>query len=235
MEFKTDDGKTLPYRLLLPDGFYKSKKKFPLIVFLHGAGERGNDNEKQLMHGSTLFIDKGNRKKYPAVVIFPQCAENDYWSSVAIDRSKAPLALDFDYGRPATGPMMATMGLVKKLLSEGRVDPKRVYILGLSMGGMGTFEAVYRYPELFAAALPVCGGGDVAKYDQRVAGIPFWIFHGEVDAVVDVRYSRQMVEKLKQLGANVTYSEYPGVNHNSWDNAFKEPDFLKWMFSKKKK
>ncbi len=103
------------------------------------------------------------------------------------------------------------------------------------MGGMGTFESVYRYPTLYAAALPICGGGNSDLYDARVKQIPFWIFHGAVDAVVSPKLSQEMVERLKVLKAKVKYSEYPGVNHNSWDNAFAEPDYLKWMFEQKKK
>ena len=102
------------------------------------------------------------------------------------------------------------------------------------MGGMGTFEAVYRAPGLFAAAAPICGGGDVARYDKRVRKVPFWVFHGDADAVVGVKQSRDMVAKLKTLRNKVKYTEYPGVNHNSWDNAFAETDFLAWMFAQRK-
>ena len=100
------------------------------------------------------------------------------------------------------------------------------------MGGMGTFESIYRYPDLYAAALPICGGGDVNHYDKRVGKVSFWVFHGAVDAVVNPQLSRNMVEKLK---AEVKYSEYPGVNHNSWDNAFAEKDYLSWMLQHNKK
>lgn len=103
------------------------------------------------------------------------------------------------------------------------------------MGGMGTFESVYRYPELYAAALPICGGGDAKSYDKRVKKTAFWIFHGADDAVVDVKLSREMLAKLKSLKVENKYSEYPGVNHNSWDNAFAEPAFLSWMFAHKRK
>jgi predicted peptidase len=153
---------------------------------------------------------------------------------VKIDDSKKPMAFDFDYARPSNIPLLSSIDVVKKIIREEGVDKKRVYITGLSMGGMGTFEGVYRFPELFAAALPICGGGDVKSYDERVKKIPFWAFHGAADAVVDVKYSRDMVERLKSLNAQVKYSEYPGVNHNSWDNAFAEPEFLSWMFSKRK-
>jgi len=224
---------TLRYRILFPEHYDKAKK-YPLVLFLHGAGERGKDNEKQLTHGAKLFLSPENRKNFPCIVVFPQCPSESFWSSVKVDRSKTPMAFDFDYSRPSNTPLLSTIEVVKKIIREEGVDKKRVYITGLSMGGMGTFEAVYRFPKLFAAALPICGGGDVKSYDARVKKIPFWVFHGAVDAVVDVKNSRDMVERLKTLNAQVKYSEYPGVNHNSWDNAFAEPEFLGWMFSKKK-
>jgi predicted peptidase len=225
---------SLPYRILFPAS-YDRTKKYPLVMVLHGGGERGNDNEKQLTHGAKLFLSENNRSRFPAIVVFPQCPEEQYWSSVNIDRTKMPLSLEFDYETAQVKwPLAMTLELIAQLKKEEGVESSRVYITGLSMGGMGTFEAVYRYPDVFAAALPVCGGGDALHYDKRVNKIPFWIFHGDQDAVVDVKNSRTMVERLKQLNVNVKYTEYPAVNHNSWDNAFAEPDFLSWMFSMKK-
>ena len=103
------------------------------------------------------------------------------------------------------------------------------------MGGMGTFESVYRYPQLYAAALPICGGGETDAYDKRVKKTAFWIFHGADDAVVDVNLSRQMGNKLKSLKVKNKYTEYPGVNHNSWDKAFSDPAFLEWMFQHRRR
>jgi predicted peptidase len=230
-EFLGQDGSVLPYRILFPLD-YDETHKYPLILVLHGAGERGNDNEKQLIHGGKLFVDSVMRRKYPAIVVFPQCATESYWSSVSIDREKQPLQLNFDYTRPVTTPLKNAISLVQQLVRDEAVDSKRIYITGLSMGGMGTFEAVHRYPDIFASALPICGGGDTVRYKK--VKVPFWVFHGGADAVVDVRYSRGMVNKLKDLKVSVKYTEYPGVNHNSWDNAFAEPDFLKWMFGNKR-
>jgi predicted peptidase len=227
-EFTSPEGEKLPYRILYPKGYVKTKK-YPLILVLHGAGERGKDNEKQLTHGSKLFLDSSAREKFPAIVVFPQCPEENYWSSVEIDRTKSPLALDFNYSRPVTEPLSLAMMLLEKLIQNESVHKKRIYITGLSMGGMGTFEAVYRYPHTFASALPICGGGDTMRYEK--VNTSFWIFHGGIDAVVDVHYSRAMVRKLKQEHVDVKYTEYPDMNHNSWDSAFAEPDFLKWMLS----
>ncbi len=225
-------GNTLPYRILFPENYDRSKK-YPVVLFLHGAGERGNDNEKQLTHGAKLFLTPENRSNFPAIVIFPQCPAESYWGSVIIDRTKTPFTFDFDYTRPEPEPLQMAIALVKQISAEEGVDKKRIYITGLSMGGMGTFEAVYRYPNLFAAATPICGGGDATHYDKRIRKIPFSIYHGDADSVVGVAESRRMVEKLKELKASVHYKEFPGINHNSWDNAFAEPDYLSWMFSKK--
>ncbi len=233
-EYIYSEGKILPYRILYPENYDKDKK-YPLVLFLHGAGERGNNNENQLVHGAKLFLGKETRKNYPAIVIFPQCPENSFWSSVKIDRNKTPISLEFNYDNPITWPLDAVQKLVSQLLSVEAVDKKRCYITGLSMGGMGTFELLYRFPKIFAAAQPICGGGDVSRYDERVKKTSFWVFHGEVDAVVGVNESRAMVEKLKSIKVDVTYTEYPNVNHNSWDNAFAEPAFLSWMFSHKRK
>jgi len=233
-EFVFAEGKTLPYRILYPVNYDKTKK-YPLLLFLHGAGERGRDNEKQLTWGSKLFITEENRKNFPAIVVIPQCPEESFWAVMKTDQTKQPPVRTFDYTVEPNWPLAAANELVKKLSNEEGVDKKQIFISGLSMGGMGTFESVYRYPDLYAAALPICGGGDVNHYDKRVAKVPFWIFHGDADAVVNPQLSRDMVEKLKSLKAEVKYSEYPGVNHNSWENAFAEKDYLSWMLQHKKK
>jgi len=228
-----ESGKMLPYRILYPEQYDKSKK-YPLVLFLHGAGERGSDNAIQLAHGGSLFLADSNRKKFPCIVIFPQCPTDSSWGSVKVDRSKTPYTFSLDYTRPQTWAMTAVIDLTRQIASTESVDKSRMYISGLSMGGFGTFEAVYRYPKLFAVAMPICGGADTVHYDKRVKKIPFWIFHGDADAVVNVENSRAMVRRLQSLHISVKYSEYPGVNHNSWDNAFAEPTYLSWMFSHKK-
>ncbi|MEP6845954.1 MAG: prolyl oligopeptidase family serine peptidase [Panacibacter sp.] len=234
-EYTSSDGKVLPYRILYPENYNKSIK-YPVILFLHGAGERGNDNEAQLTHGARLFLADSNRKKFPCMVIIPQCPKESYWSSVTIDRSTFPVMLTFNYdSTSATWPLASSIAVLKQTIQNESADISRIYITGLSMGGMGTFEAVYRNPGLFAAAMPICGGGDAQHYDKRVEKTPFWVFHGAADAVVNVNQSRSMVEKLKALKVDVTYTEYPGVNHNSWDNAFAEPTYLSWMFSHRRK
>jgi len=231
-EFISSKGTHLPYRLLYPD--VPAKGKLPLVLVLHGGGERGNDNEKQLTHGAGLFTEPANRKNFPAYVLFPQCPGDSYWASATIDRGTNPFKIEIDYSKPVPKGLEATMELVKHLAKTEKIDKKRIYITGLSMGAMGTFEAVHRFPKTFAAALPICGIADVEAYNARAKKVPFWIFHGDADAVVSVSGSRDIVAKLRSLGYTVTYTEYPGVNHNIWDHAFKEDNFLSWMFSKRR-
>lgn len=233
-EYHYAEGKTLPYRILYPEK-YDRKKKYPLVLVLHGAGERGNNNQSQLVHGAKLFLDAANRKDFPAIVVFPQCPSNSFWASVKIDTTVRPFGIGFDYSQEANWPLTAANELVRRISADEAVDHSRIYVSGLSMGGMGTFEMVCRYPDMFAAALPICGGADLVSYSNWNGKTPFWIFHGEVDAVVNVKLSREANDKLKEIKVPVKYTEYPGVNHNSWDNAFAEPDFLKWMFGQKKK
>ena len=224
---------TLAYRILYPKN-YDRTKSYPVVLFLHGAGERGSDNEKQLIHGSKLFASEKVRTEFPSIVIFPQCKNDSYWSNVQINREKLPLALTFDYTREETKDLSMAIALTKQIIKTEAVDKNRVYIAGLSMGGMGTFEAVYRYPKLFAAAAPICGGGDAVHYNKKAARVPFWIFHGESDNVVAPEYSRIMFKKIQEFSKKVKYTEYPGVMHNSWDNVFAEPEFLSWLFAHSK-
>ena len=227
---------TLQYRIMYPMN-YKEDKKYPMLVFLHGSGERGNDNELQLVHGGKLFADPRYREQFPAIIIFPQCAANDSWTQLRRVKSKTDSTkwvLEF----PADVPMTRSLSLVSSLLDSmaefGSVDKKRVYVGGLSMGGFGTFEILGRKPGFFAAAFPICGGGNESKVILYGKKFPIWVFHGGADPVVDVSNSRRMVAALKTAGAKVKYSEYAGVGHNSWDNAFEEPELLPWLFAQKK-
>jgi predicted peptidase len=231
--FISSRGDTIPYRILYPLN-YNPAQSYPVFLVLHGAGERGNNNEAQLTHGAKLFLADSNRTRFPAIVVFPQCPQNSYWAKANVNRNTTPFEINFDYSGATSGPLNAAIELTRQLIKEGAADKKRIYITGLSMGGMGTFEAVYREPKLFAAAAPICGGGNTAAYNKKTAKVPFRVFHGAADAVVNVKLSQDMVARLKELNASVEYIEYPGVNHNSWDNAFAEPDFLSWFYDRKK-
>lgn len=226
----TQKGKTMPYRLLMPKN-YQPEKEYPLILVLHGAGERGNDNEAQLTHGAKLFLDEEYREKYPAFVLFPQCPTDDFWSNVAVKtQSDGSRTFDFQNGGNPTPAMVSLQALLNDFIKNHPVDKDRIYVGGLSMGGMGTFELVYRNPELFAAAFPICGGAN-PEIAAKIRGVDWWVFHGGDDQVVPVEFSQKMVAALNQQGAKVKFSYYPGVNHNSWDNAFAEKELLPWLFS----
>jgi predicted peptidase len=227
---------SLNYRILYPSK-YDVNKKYPLIIFLHGGGERGFDNSKQLIHGSRLFLDSTNRVKFPAFVIFPQCPPNNTWSVVKREPPPGGDSLgrfSFVSDTAPRQPMALVMELLDSLVQTPQVDTQQIYLGGLSMGGMGTFELLWRRPGLFAAAFPICGAGDPTKVDRYARNFPVWVFHGGADSVVPVSNSRLMVNKLREAGARVTYNEYPGVGHDSWTNAFAEPGLLPWLFEQKR-
>ena len=236
-EFKEEllvhQNDTLPYRILIPEN-YNSQSPFPLLLFLHGAGERGSDNKSQLVHGSFLFKSEDFRSNYPAIVLFPQCPEKSSWANV---KRNYDMLNDkkFDFFKEISENKQLIM--VEKLLDfiekKYSIDPTRRYVGGLSMGGMGTFELVARNPDYFAAAFPICGGGN-PDWSDLLKTTPFWIFHGEDDGVVSVDFSRKMYEVLSLEKASVRLTIYPDVNHNSWDNAFAEPDLMHWLFSNKR-
>jgi len=223
-------GDTLPYRLLLPEN-YNPNVKYPLILFLHGSGERGNDNALQLTHGAKLFLRESIRTKYPAVVVFPQCAAEESWSNYKWSMVDGESRIEYSATVDKIKHQELLKGLVKKLKKDFNLDTNRLYVGGLSMGGMGTFDMIKANPKMFAAAFAICGGAN-PKIAKRISKPSWWIFHGEVDEVVSVKYSQQIYDALKAEGADVKLTIYPGVNHDSWTNAFAEPDLLKWLFSK---
>jgi predicted peptidase len=226
---------TLPYRILMPEN-YNPAKKYPVIFFLHGAGERGNDNEKQLVHGAKLFLKDSIRKNYPAIVVFPQCSERSFWSSVAFRYDSITKKRSFEFSATAepTTAMRLLLQLTDNIHHQFSIKKDQVYVMGLSMGGMGTFEIANRKAGLFAAAIPICGGG-AAETAPVLAKTKWWVFHGAKDDVVLPVYSDIMVDALKKANAAVKYTVYPTANHNSWDPAFAEPELLYWLFSNKKK
>ena len=228
--FLSSKGDSLPYRLLRPAQLDKGKK-YPLILFLHGAGERGNDNEKQLTHGAQMFLNPVNREKYPAYILMPQCPLTGYWAYSERPSSFVPMEMPLN---SAITPLFQTVKeLLDQYIDSPQVDRKRVYIVGLSMGGMGTYDLVVRFPEIFAAAIPICGTVNPNRL-QAAKKVPFRIFHGDADNVVPVEGSREAYKALKAAGAKVEYIEFPGCNHGSWGPAFNSPDFLEWLFKQKK-
>ena len=224
---------TLRYRILYPEK-YKKRKAYPLIMFLHGAGERGRNNEAQLMHGGDLFVKGNIRKQFPAIVIFPQCPSDSTWSRFRREKNTDERTLLSQ--ETSTVPQQLVKQLMDSLLDKGIVNSRQIYLGGLSLGGMGTYDLLIRYPEYFAAAFPICGATNTALFLEKASQVPLWIFHGALDNVVLPTYDRELYKALMASGVKtVTYTEYPTATHNSWDAAFAEPKLLPWLFSNKKK
>lgn len=227
-ELFVSDKDSLPYRLLLPKNF-DNDKKYPLIIFLHGAGERGNDNELQLVHGKDLFINMNKNNTFPSIVVFPQCSKNSYWANV----SRINNSFSFLDDPTENTSLKLVEGMINELQRNFKINSNQIYVGGLSMGGMGTFELVYRNPDMFAAAFAICGGAN-PKIGEKISKTNWRIYHGDKDFVVPVKLSIDMYNSIKSFNKNVYLKIYPNVNHNSWDNVFREPDLFKWLFSNSK-
>ncbi len=225
-QYNNGKGDTLRYRQLVPD--YGLIQKYPLVIFLHGSGERGNDNEAQLKWGVMNFATDENMKLHPAIVIAPQCPSGMNWSNFS-GRDNHALTLQ----SPAAKPMELLMEVVQKTIKSLPVDTNRIYITGLSMGGFGTFDAIARYPNMFAAAVPVCGGGDVSKA-ASISHIPMWIFTGAEDGAVNPIFSYEMLGALTKAGAHPGFTQYPEVGHFSWIGAYSDPMMMAWLFRQRK-
>lgn len=202
------------YMFFLPENYdAKNKEKAaPLLIFLHGIGERGNNAEKVKAHGPPkLLDDPKTAKDWPFITVSPQCPDGKYWSP-------AQLLL-----------------LVEHIEKEYNVDKNRIYVTGLSMGGFGTWMLAAEAPEKFAAAAPICGGGNIENA-KKLVDLPIWVFHGEVDGVVPVTLSKQYVEAIeKEGGKKVKLTTYPGVNHDSWTQTYKNPELYKFFLDNPKK
>ncbi len=225
-EFSSADGAKLQYRLLQPTKI-EPGKKYPLVVFLHGAGERGADNKAQLKNGVGAFAKADSREKFPCFVFAPQCPKDKKW--VEMDWSGATGTAPADPG--PTGRLV--LAAVEALAKEFGTDPDRLYITGLSMGGFGTWDFITRFPEKFAAAIPVCGGGDKTKA-AAAKPVPVWAFHGIEDKVVLPVRSQEMIAGLRAAGGIAALTEYPGVAHDSWTMAYSEPNLLPWLFAQRR-
>lgn len=223
---KGSTGTTLPYRL------YKVQNpvagaKYPIILFLHGAGERGDNNTSQLMAnaGATVWATAAHQAKHPAYVVAPQCPLMEQW--VHTDWGLGSYSTD---SIPVSGPLTTALEIVEAVSAEFQIDPNRHYITGLSMGGYGTWDSIARNPELFAAALPICGSADLSKA-ELLKDLPIWTFHGDADTTVPPKGTRDMVAALKAVGSTVKYTEYPGVGHNSWDMTYANEEVIDWLFT----
>lgn len=202
---QTVDGKerSLGYLLYLPKGYdAKADKKWPVMLFLHGSGERGDDISKVKVHGPPKIVEAG--KDIPFIIISPQCPKGVWWNA---DQLAA---------------------LIDQILKDHKGDADRVYCTGLSMGGFGTWDLCSKYPDKFAAAVPICGGGNAASV-KAMKPIPTWVFHGDKDTAVNISKSKEMVEALKAAGGNVEFTIYPGVGHDSWTKTYDNADLYTWL------
>ena len=226
--FSNGSKQTMPYRLLSPDCI-EAGCKYPLVVFLHGHGERGTDNEKQLIHGGAVFTNPRNQEQYPAFVVFPQC-NGHAWTSKFNANAFLP---DADVPDETLNEKMV-MGLISELITTYPIDIDRIYLMGISMGAIATYDLTCRHPEVFAAAVPICGAVNPERL-SNVRNINFMIFHGQADSEVPVICSRQAYKTLRGLGANVDYIELDGAGHECWHYAFNHPRLLPWLFAQERK
>ncbi|NND64023.1 MAG: prolyl oligopeptidase family serine peptidase [Flavobacteriaceae bacterium] len=224
---------TLPYRVLFPKN-YDATTTYPLILFMHGSGERGTDNIAQLTHGAELFLRDSIQSKYPAFVVFPQCKKDYAWNNASYTIVDQKRSYHFPKELKPNLHLDLVEGLLKELQSDFSIDDKKIYVGGLSNGGMGTFEIVRRNPNKFAAAFPICGGAN-PKIAGKLQHTPLWLFHGDEDSIVPFTGSTEVYKALKKLNAPVRICVYEGVDHDSWNQAFEEPDLLPWLFSHSKK
>ncbi|MBI1924098.1 prolyl oligopeptidase family serine peptidase [Candidatus Poribacteria bacterium] len=194
----------LNYLLFLPKGYGEAEKKWPVILFLHGAGERGDDVELVKKHGIPKIVEQ--REDFPFIAVSPQCPQDSWWTS-EVDALNA---------------------LLDKIVAKYAVDKDRIYLTGLSMGGYGTWRLATEYPERFAAIAPICGGGAPEKACV-LKEMPVWVFHGAKDTVVKPEESEKMVEALKACGGDVRFTFYPDANHDSWTQTYDNPELYEWF------
>lgn len=200
---------SLNYLLYLPKDYYSTDKKFPLVLFLHGAGERGNDLQKVKMHGPPKLIENG--EEFPFILVAPQCPEGKRWTHFLLELSL----------------------LINEVQTDYRVDSFRVYLTGLSMGGQGTWALAMYQPSKFAALAPICGWTDTFEV-CNLKDIPIWVFHGAQDLVVPIKHSEEIVETLKKCGSNkIKFTIYPEANHDSWTETYNNSEFYEWLLSNK--
>lgn len=215
---------SLPYRILKPAG-YTPSQSYPLVLFLHGAGSRGNDNVGQFNQPGPLeFVSDSAAAKYPAFMVLPQCPSNQQW--VDTPWSKGSYVLG---DVPESNEMKMVIEILDALAKEFSIDPKRVYVSGISMGAFGTWDILTRYPERFAAAVPMSGGGSPSTSD-RIKAIPIWNFHGSRDSTVPVEASREIVAALEAKNGIIRYTEYP-EGHGGWTKQYRTAGLVDWMFS----
>lgn len=223
-EFVASSGYRLPYRIYIPDG-YTAQSEYPVVLFLHGAGQRGNDNVAQLDHMVQLLFNNKQSAIYGAIIVCPQCPANEQWVNTPWGNGNYDLT-----NIPVSNAMASVIELVKSLENTYATDRDRYYVMGLSMGGFGTWDIIMREPKLFAAAVPICGGGD-PLLAVKLAKIPIRTYHGAQDPIVPVRSTREMVAEIEKWGGDIYYDEIANGDHGVWDYAAEDPDMIPWLFA----
>lgn len=220
--YTNNAGATLPYRLLTPTN-YNATRSYPVILYLHGAAGRGSDNLKPLDWGPRLIAEALKRGRHEFFLIVPQCSRSETWSNIAPG----------DQPLPGKSLQLALELLTNSLAKEFNLDPARRYLTGVSMGGHATWALLCQETGLFAAAVPVCAGGDARRVTDRIAKVPVWVFHSDDDHLVPVQHARDFVKAWRAHGGEVRYTEYTGVKHSSWKRAYVEPAMFDWLFEKR--
>lgn len=235
MTFKDSNGKELLYRILYPKS-YDKKKSYPLLLFLHGKGERGYDNESQLKYIASLLLSENEKEENEAIVVLPQCPENDSWYPEDLRsniKTFDSLYVEREYA--ITDAMQSVSELLDYMMTQPQVRKEQISIMGLSMGALGTLDLLSRRPNTFAKAVPICGGGVMAFAKRYSPYTAIRLYHGSNDTIVSPDLSRALYDRLQILNADVSYKEYAGVGHNSWKYAFQEPDLIQWLTTPSKK
>jgi predicted peptidase len=197
------------YLLYLPGDYERDKEKqWPMIFFLHGAGERGGDLDKVTVHGPPKLVK--NDPNFPFVVLSPQCPEDRFWDNFTL------------------------MALLDDIVAKYRIDPDRIYLTGISMGGYGTWSLATNFPDRFAAIAPICGGGAPTLAAFHIKNLPIWAFHGAKDSVVPIAETQQIVDALKAKGVDVRFTVYPDADHDSWTETYNNPELYQWFLSHKR-
>jgi predicted peptidase len=216
-------GVKMPYRLYVPEG-YDSRKKYPLVFWLHGAAGRGSDNVKQISGGNEsgthIWTAAANQSQFPAFVLAPQCPEDHFWSEPELNEITPELQMALDI-----------LGVVEK---EYSIDADQVYAAGQSMGGLGVWALLQMFPDRWAAALVLCAYDNFTNA-RALVRIPIWVFQGDTDTIVPVALVRTMIKDLKKAGSQVRYTEYHKVGHEVWVKAFAEPDLVPWVAEQKRR
>lgn len=225
-EWQAPDGTLVRYRWSAP-GNVEPGKTYPLVLFLHGAGERGDDNTAQLKHGVIPIINGAEKLGTPVFLIAPQCPVDRWWSPVERPAMRLSAA---DKPNPL---LEALLSLVTDIQKNHPVDPKRFHVTGISMGGFATWDLLGRATDRIASAVPICGGGD-PSLASRFKAVPVWAFHGEADEVVPARCTREMIEALQKAGGKPKATYYPETNHDSWTRTYDNPEVIRWLLGQAK-